>query len=76
MYQCTTCGKVGTAEEMMGHHHSWDTSSFLVGAIVGFAGGFLLFTTVGKKVMLTGMGLAKREAEGLARQLEAKLPKV
>lgn len=73
-YQCTQCGKIGTPEEMMGHHHSPDWTSFWVGTVVGFIGAFFIFTTIGRKIALSGMGLAKREVEEVARKLEAKLP--
>lgn len=75
-YQCPRCGKTGTLEEMIGHHHSPDTTSFLVGTVVGFIAAFFVFTTIGRKLVLTGMGFAKTKVEGLTKELEAKLPKV
>ena len=39
---------------------------------IGLGVGFLLFSTLGKKAMLTAMGVAEREAEGLLSKIEAK----
>jgi uncharacterized membrane protein (DUF485 family) len=46
-YQCSECGKIGTEEEMMGHHHSWDWLSFGVGVILSF----FIMTTIGRRMV-------------------------
>lgn len=73
MYQCLKCGEIGTEEEMLGHHHSPDMTSFIVGTVVGLATGFFIFTQIGRRTAIA----AASKVTGMAREaLEKRIEEI
>ena len=42
---------------------------------LGLTAGFIAFTTIGRRAMLAGMGLAKHEAEAVIKKVEERVAK-
>ena len=70
LYKCLKCGEIGTKQEISRHwlKHSPDWMSFFL----GFGAATIVFTTVGRKFMMSLMGLGKREVEELTTKIEAR----